>query len=249
MTQTNSHWRLDRPAEGFFTTEVSTGTSAFTVRAYLPDGYQDRYAYPLLVLFHRHGSNEERVLRLAPKISRRNFVAISVRGPEEFGTRQDGQRVCGWGPEKGLSDGVAEAVVRAVEQTRRAVHVHSERVYLVGVCEGADAAYRAAFALAGRVAGVAALNGAVPRADGRPVFTAAQVRDLRVMIGHGTANAMVPFASAARDYRMFYGAGADVNLTGYAAGYRLHPDMLRDLNRWVIGHVHQEHDQLSATTR
>ena len=245
MTQTNSFWRLDRPPEGFFTAEVPVGASALTVRTYLPEAYQPRYAYPLLVLFHPRGSNEERVLRLAPRVSRRNFVAISLRGPDLLGVRPDGRMACGWG----AADGAADAVVRAVEQTRRAVHIHSERIYLVGVCDGADAAYRAAFALGGKVAGVAALNGSVPRADGRPVFTAAQVRDLKVMIGHGTANPTVPFASAARDYRVFYGAGADVTLTGYATGHRLHPDMLRDLNRWVVGHVNAEHDQLVTAAR
>ena len=238
MPHANSYWRLDRPAEGFYATELPTHPDQ-SVRTFLPDGYEPRYPYPLLVLFHGHGQNEEQILRLAPKLSRRNFVAISLRGPERLGVRADGRPACGWGdgsPETTAS--IEDYLWRAVEQTRRNYHVHSERVYLVGVNEGATAAYRAAFGLAGKIAGVAAFNGAIPRpTPGEPLFRFDTVRRLRVMIGHGIANVAVPFSNAERDRRLLYAAGSDVNLTAYPTTHRLHQDMLSDLNRWVIGHV------------
>jgi|YNPBryunderm2012_1023409.scaffolds.fasta_scaffold14259_2 phospholipase/carboxylesterase len=238
MSQSNSYWRIDRPAEGFYTTELPSSPCQ-TVRTFLPEGYEPRYPYPLLVLFHGHGQNEEQVLRLAPRVSRRNFVAISLRGPELLGTRLDGRPCCGWGD--GLPDAdeiIEESVVRAVEQTRRTYHIHSERVYLVGVNEGAKAAYQTAFKLSGRIAGIIALNGQIPRpAPGTPLFRLQQVRKLRVLIGHGIANVQVPLSLAERDHRLLYAAGADVTFHRYPTTHRLHPDMLKDVNRWVIGHV------------
>ena len=41
---------------------------------------------------------------------------------------------------------------------------------------------------------------------------------------------------------MFYAAGSDVRLETYPTNHKLHPDMLQDLNRWVIGHVNAFHD-------
>lgn len=243
MQNTHSYWRTDRPTDVFYDTPLAALPDR-GVRTYLPDEYTSRYPYPLLVLFHGHGGNEEQVLRLVPKISRRNFVGISLRGPELVGQRADGTPACGWGGADD-ADAVTEYVTRAVEQTRRTFHVHSERVYLVGINEGAQAAYRAAFALGTQVAGVASLNGSVPRPEGgRPVFRPNAVRGQRVFIAHGIANVLSPFSGAERDFRLMYAAGADVRFARYAATNKLHADMLRDLNRWVIGHVNATTDAL-----
>ena len=55
--------------------------SGLLVRTFLPTGYEPNYAYPLLVFFHGHGGNEEQVLRLSPRLSRRNYICIGLRGP------------------------------------------------------------------------------------------------------------------------------------------------------------------------
>ena len=246
MSQINTYWRIDRPESGFYTTELPAPTGGLHLRTFLPDGYEPGYAYPLLVLFHPHGSNEEQVLRLVPRVSRRNFIAISFRGPERLGQRANGSPACGWGNLDTL-DTVTESVLRAVEQTRRMYHVHSERVYFVGVNDGADGAYRAAFALADKIAGVVSLNGALPRVEGNPLFDARMVRNLRVMIGHGIANTRISLGSAQRDQRLFYAVGADVTSNTYPTTHRITPAMLADLNRWVIGHVNAEHDMFVRT--
>jgi phospholipase/carboxylesterase len=242
MAPTGSKWRLDRPAEGFDADPPTvTPAGAPMCRTFLPDGYEPRYPYPLLVLFHPHGGNEEQVLELMPRLSTRNFVAVSIRGPQLLGVREDGGLACGWGTDDTHTERINEYVMRAVESVRRSWHVHTERVFLVGVCEGATAAYRSAFTLADKVAGVVALNGAMPRAaSGAPLFRPTALRTLPVFLGHGIANAIVPFAAAARDYKLLYAAGADVSLFRYVTTHRLHPDMFRDVNRWVIDRISEE---------
>lgn len=250
MTQTNSHWRLDRPSEGFYSAEVASESSAaLTVRAFLPDGYEPRYPYPVVVLLHGQGSDDAQVLELAPALSRRNFIAVSFRVPDEALAPPPMSFEEALVSELTTSRTLTDTVLKAVDQVRRAYHIHTERVYLVGVCEGAMAAYRAAFALNGKIAGVATLNGSLPKADGQPLFTLPQVRGLRVMIAHNKGNATAPHPAAMRDYRIFYGAGADVSLQSYAGVQSVHPNMLRDLNRWIIGHVTKEQDQLRRKAR
>src|SRR5205085_10458947 len=83
MPRTDLAWRAHRPAEGFYTSEVQSPKN-LPVRTFLPIGYEPNYPYPLLVFLHAHGSNEEQALRLAPKLSRRNYVAISLRGPRRI---------------------------------------------------------------------------------------------------------------------------------------------------------------------
>ena len=173
MSQISTYWRVDRPESGFYTSELPAPRGGLHLRTFLPDGYEPGYAYPLLVFFHPHGSNEEHVLRLVPRVSRRNFIAISFRGPEQVGERSNGSPACGWGDPESIET-VTESVLRAVEQTRRMYHVHSERVYLVGVGDGADGAYRAAFELADDIAGVVSLNGALPASRREPAFRCTQ---------------------------------------------------------------------------
>jgi phospholipase/carboxylesterase len=257
MAPTGSKWRLDRPLEGPDTdpafpalppVAVAPPVSApvprppLMCRTFLPDEYEPKYPYPLLVVFHPHGGCEGSALDLVPRLSRRNFVGVSIRGPELLGVREDGRLACGWGRDDSHTELVNEYVFKAVESVRQACHVHSERVFLVGVCEGAAAAYRAAFTLADKVAGLVVLNGAMPRPTGGvPLFRPTALRHLPVFVGHGVANARVPFPNAVRDHKLLYAAGADVRMHRYVTNNRLHPDMFKDVNRWVI-------DQISAET-
>jgi phospholipase/carboxylesterase len=227
-----------RPAEGFYTSEVQA-PQRLPVRTFLPTGYEPNYAYPLLVFFHGHGGNEEQILRLAPRLSRRNFICIGLRGPEVLGTRKDGRLGYTWRLDGSADSLLEDYLLRAVEQTRRSYHVHSERIYLAGFCEGATLAYRLGLTFPERLAGVISLNGAMQRAGG-PLLRLPEVRQLRVFIAHGIANALVPLALARSDFRLLYTAGLSIELHTYPTTHRLHPDMLRDINRWIIRQCNEE---------
>jgi phospholipase/carboxylesterase len=232
MPSTNLFWRTIRPLEGFYESEVQ-GLRRLPMRTFLPTGYEPNYPYPLLVFFHGHGGSDEQILKLAPRLSRRNYVCIGLRGPQSIDQRPNGQAAYTWDPNGGCNTVIEDYIFRAIEQTRRNYHIHSERIYLAGFCEGATLAYRLGLSFPERFAGIIALNGTMPQACG-PIFRYPQMRQLQVFIGHGIANAVVPLASAKKDFRALYTAGVDVRLHTYLATHRLHPDMLRDINRWII---------------
>src|SRR5437660_5850320 len=204
MPYTDLSYRMFRPAEGFYNSEVQT-PRRLPVRTFLPTGYDPNYPDPLLVFMHGHGGNEEQTLRLAPRVSRRNYVAIGLRGPLLVGVRPDGRGSFSWGADGQAGMAADDYVFRAVEHTRRSYHVHSERIYLAGVCEGATMAYRFALAYPDKVAGVISLNGLLPRSE--PAFGFRTVRGLKVFVGHGIANAVAPLALARRDAKLLYTAG------------------------------------------
>src|SRR5690242_21633781 len=114
MPRTDLSWRTVRPAEGFYTSQVET-PDALPVRTFLPTGYEPNYPYPLVVFFHGHAGNEEQILRWAPNLSRRNYICISLRGPEPLGPGVDGEPGFSW-----IADGVGDSlledyVFRAIE--------------------------------------------------------------------------------------------------------------------------------------
>lgn len=239
MPHSTMTWHLP-PAEGFYTSELPT-MHANPVRTFLPTGYEPNYPYPLVVLFHGHAGSDEQVLRLAPRISRRNYICISLRGPLSAGLNEEGVPVFGWGTDGEHDSFVEEYLLRAVEQTRRSYHIHSERIYLAGLWEGASLAYRMGLNMPDKIAGVISLNGTMPRpSNGGPLFRLPDIRQLRVFIGHGASNPIVPLDSARRDFRLLYGAGVDVQFATYPTGHHIHPHMFRDVNRFIMKKVHAE---------
>jgi len=237
MLYTDLSWEALKPKEGFYTSELQT-PRPLPVRTFLPTGYEPRYPYPLLVFFHGQGGNEEQILRLAPRLSRRNYISIGLRGPVSLGARRDGRLAYGWGD--GSQDTLIEDyLLRAVEQTRRSYHVHSERIYLAGFAEGATLAYRLGLTFPEKLGGVISLNGAMPR-QGGPLFRLPEIRQLRVFIGHGIANSIVPLSLPQRDFRVLYTAGVRVAMYTYPSTHKLHPDMLRDVNRWIMAQCNEE---------
>lgn len=226
------HETAEHPVEGFRSVALP-GHPTRPFRVYLPTDYQPKYAYPLVVLFHADGECEDHAARLVPLLSRRNYIALCLRGPVNRSTRSDGRPSFGWA---GLPDRGACA---ALAYTAAEYNVHPGRVFLLGVAEGAAAALRFGQSLSGvkvcrgqrlAAAGVVALNGALPK--GR-----VSARDLRMLIGHGTANPVVPLAEARRGADRLSMAGAAVRFARYSTSRRVHADMLRDANRWIMTQV------------
>ena len=85
--------RLNAPS--IETTTVGAGSLVET--RFIPQRYEPNYAYPLLVLFHARGGDEQQMVRSMPAMSWRNYVGLSLRGPEPVVRRgcPDG---FGWGP-------------------------------------------------------------------------------------------------------------------------------------------------------
>ncbi len=235
-----------RHPEGFYVSEVPAeahAAPAWPLRTFLPTGYEPNYPYPLVVFLHGHGGSDEQILRLAPRLSRRNFICIALRGPHTVTGRAPDQASFSWGHDEPVDPLVEDYVFRSILQTRRAYHVHSERIYLAGHGEGATLAYRLGLAWPDRFAGVISLNGTMPRRGG-PLFRLPEVRRLRVLIAHGLANSVVPLSLARSDCRLLYSAGIDARLRTYPTTHRIHADMLRDVNRWIIDHINAELDAI-----
>src|SRR5262249_30404761 len=169
---------------------TSSQTTPLVEARFIPRQYEPNYAYPLLVLLHARGGDEEQLVRAMPALSWRNYVGLGLRGPELV-TKRDRLVGFGWGaefelperrqarrhlacseaeivplglhdPEPEAFDRLEEAVFTAILQTRRLLHVHSERIFLVGCGEGAAVAYWLGLTFPERFAGVVAINGWLP---------------------------------------------------------------------------------------
>jgi len=255
----------ERPNAASF--DTSTDAGSLVEARFIPQRYEPNYAYPLLVLFHARGGDEQQMVRSMPALSWRNYVGLSLRGPESVikRGRPDGH---GWGPSFARPDRLApraapgpsegevdrrrllesspdlidvleDGVFGAIRQTRRTLHVHSERIYLVGIGEGAAVAYRMGLSYPERFAGVVAINGWVPGGF-RPLGRLKACRDLRILVVHGEWNARVPVRSARRDVATLRAGGLRVAFQSYPCAHRLTSPMLADVDTWLINHCTSE---------
>ncbi|QDU63522.1 putative hydrolase [Planctomycetes bacterium Pan216] len=222
--------------EGVYHRRLEEENDRRPVALFLPQAYEPRYPYPLVVFLHGHGETETQWTNSIASLSRRNYIGISLRGPHAV-NRQDGRRGYSWGRHR-RSDGLIEDyVLAAIRQTMQSYNIHSERIFLAGFCEGATVAYRLGVMFPEKFAGMVALNGWLP--SGRlPLGRVRAAGNPRVFIGHAQENAHVPVQHAADAYRLLYTAGLDVTLRTYGAGHRLQPSMLRDVDHWLIESCH-----------
>ncbi len=130
---------------------------------------------------------------------------------------------------------VEDYVFEAIEQTCQNYNIHQDRIYLAGFCDGAAQAYRMGLRFPETFAGVIALNGQMPQ--GGPLLRLPESRKLRVLLCHGIANVTIPLSIARRDFRLLYTAGLDIRLQTYPTTHRIHTDMLRDIDKWVMSFV------------
>jgi phospholipase/carboxylesterase len=247
--------------------DTSTGAGSLVEARFIPQRYEPNYAYPLLALFHARGGDEQQMVRSMPALSWRNYVGLSLRGPEAVNKRGRPEGY-GWGPafvrpdrlaprpaapltdaeivrrrllesSPDMIDVLEDGVFSAIRQTRRTLHVHSERIYLVGIGEGASVAYRLGLSYPERFAGVVAINGWLPGGF-RPLGRLKACRELRILVVHGEWNARVPVRSARRDVATLRAGGLRVAFQSYPCAHRLTSPMLSDVDTWLINHCTSE---------
>lgn len=153
--------------------------------AFFPEGYEPRYAYPLLVLLNgRHPDHDFRSWMRG--VSSRNYLGLQLRADTEFDT-------------------VLERVRESVARLRRSCNVHTERIFVLGGGEYADVGLRTFFARPEWFGGAALLADRGP--DFPPIpFRNQHVRGKRVFLGSANAET----ANGCRTFRRsLHAAGLD----------------------------------------
>jgi phospholipase/carboxylesterase len=244
-------------------TPMNIQASSLVETRFIPRQYEPNYAYPLLVLFHAKGGDEDQLVRSMPALSWRNYVGLGLRGPESVVKRE---RLVGyhWGrdfespdraalrqrpkpPEAEVVrrslfggeldeyDRLEDGIYGAIRRTRSLLHVHSERIFLVGCGEGAAVAYRLGLSHPERFAGVVAINGWLPSGF-RALARMKACRDLPILVVHGAWNLRHPLARARRDVAMLRSGGLKVAFQSYPSTHRLNSQMLGDVDTWLMNH-------------
>lgn len=216
--------------EGVFQSlETARMTATFA-----PLHYEPNYAYPLLVWLHTPGEDERQLLRIMPMLSLRNYVAVAVRGSVSFG--RDGLPKSGFYWDSATYETTFSAVLEAITSVRQRYNIASNRIYLVGCGDGGTMAQRLALRNPSCFNGVVSLGGAVPE-DMMLLENFRELRQVRFFYALARSSQAFSVESICDNLRVLYAAGVRLTLRNYPGVQPIQAEMLKDVNRWVMGDI------------
>lgn len=199
-----------------------------------PLHYESGYAYPLLVWLHGPGDDPQQLKRIMMHVDARNYVAVAPRGT----ARASGPDARGydWSTDQGHLGLAEERVNDCLADVASRFNIHPDRVFLAGYDAGGTMAYRLALATPRRFAGVLSLCGPFPKVRA-PLAGLGEARRLPVLMASGQYSRHYTPRHVCEDLRLFHAAGIEVTLRQYPSGHTLTPEMLADMNRWLMEHI------------
>ncbi|MFO1020611.1 MAG: hypothetical protein U0903_07940 [Planctomycetales bacterium] len=240
-SETKRHFRMDGPVCAVQTPFLNATDSLPAVvppattdteesAIYVPDSYEPKYAYPLLVWLQNGPRTAQSFARTMGHISDRNYVGLGLDLTSHLGKVEDKDEFAAQlsSEQYGLEQWVRNEITRF----RRTHHVHSERIYLVGQGWGAMAALQAGFARPDWFAGVIACDVGFPQIP----HLVRRFRDLkgkRVMLASTNPTERL---EQRRLQRMLHTVGMRLCARNYPAPQKgdLPQKLLRDIDRWVM---------------
>ncbi|GIX05173.1 MAG: hypothetical protein KatS3mg114_1042 [Planctomycetaceae bacterium] len=194
----------------------------------LPDVYEPAYSYPLIVWFHREGSDEEEVFEVLPLISERNYIALALRGNVEDGPAAE------WSTAKDPPGQIAQRLQGTIEHLRTIVNLHPDRVILAGMGTGGQVALEVFLHRPEWFQGVASLNGNFQLTE-MPLVRLRALRGRRVLLTTHLSSVPGRAAQMVATGRLLYTAGLQVATRIYHdQTEHTQRRVLRDLDHWIM---------------
>lgn len=180
---------------GDYTRSLNLGDLPRTYLVHVPNAYDDRKPWPVVLIFHGGGSNAGQFLRFTKfneTANKNGFIAVypngtgkTIQGHEIFGWNGGPRRPGGNNPELNKVDDVGFTKAM-IDDLATVVRVDPKRVYATGMSMGAIMVYQLASELSERIAAIAPIAGPMGTETCHPH------RPVPVIHFHGTEDNAVP---------------------------------------------------------
>ncbi len=178
---------------------------------YLPNHYEANYAYPLLVWLQTTTwprAGFERIMRM---VSDRNYFGVALPVVD--------------------ADRIEEQLQATFARLRRRYHLHTERVFLIGIGEAGTQALATGLSQPDWFGGVAAISSPWPTAS-RLLARYDELRGKRVLLGVDDRDDEAVVTGAERAQKLLWTAGMHVTTLSCTNGGKTCPGLFRELDRW-----------------
>ena len=197
--------------------QVAEGAAGID-EVFVPDHYESNYAYPLLVWLQTTTwppGGFDRIMRL---VSERNYFGVAL--PVVDLDRIEGQ------------------LQATFARLRRRYHLHTERVFLVGIGEAGTQALSTGLGRPEWFGGIAAISSPWPAAP-RLLSRYDELRGKRVLFGIDDRDDEALVCGVERAQKLLWTAGMHVTTLSCSAGGKSCPSLFREVDRWLMQGIEQ----------
>lgn len=205
----------------------------------IPESYEARYAYPLVVWLTGSDCSIDESLNHIAAMSPQNYLGLAI---DEclFGRQESDQQDFDVPVEflKRLVD-VENRVVNAVRSVRQILNVHTERIFLAGAGDAASVALLLAMHQPEWFGGCIAFGGSIPSAA-MLLANRAELSSKRFFLGApGGRSGWQTTNSVRNTARQLVAAGADVSVSvnDSEAATLINRRVLREVDQWIISGI------------
>lgn len=213
-----------------FLDSLNTQSALVHSNLFIPMHYEKNYAYPLIVFLHDHHQNESQIQRVMPDIDCRNYAAISIRSWGKLNSAE------AWPQEEFAIEHAHASLTNAIAKASGRLNINPGKIFLVGCGAGATMALRLAFEFPGELAGVAALNGALPEA-GTPLSRLTFAREIPIYWAHFRNSDVFPEDQLCQGVSLLHTAGFNMTMRQYPVDETGCRQVYSDLNHWLMENV------------
>ena len=205
------------PELGPFAKPVAEGAGGID-EFFVPDHYESNYAYPLLVWLQTTTwppGGFDRIMRM---VSERNYFGVALPVVD--------------------SDRIEEQLQETFARLRRRFHLHTERVFLVGIGEAGTQALATGLGRPDWFGGIAAISSSWPAAP-RLLARYDELRGKRVLFGIDDRDDEALVCGVQHARKFLWTAGVHVTTVSCSAGGKLCHGLFRELDRWLMQGIEQ----------
>ncbi len=153
----------------------------FAHRLFIPEHYEARYEYPLLVWLHSDHSSEGEIDAVMEATSMRNYLAIA---PRAHRVSKRSSRLFRWGTNIADLAVAEDLVMESIDELVETLPVCPSRIFIGGIGTGATVAQWIGLKHGSQFSGVVAINGPFPKSR-RALTSWKQARGLPVLFMQG----------------------------------------------------------------
>lgn len=189
---------------------------------------------PLLILLHGFGSNEQDLMGLV-KYLPPQFTFVAPRAPIALSNGS-----YAW-YHLDLSAGKPVYDVKEAERARQMIlsfidelkiKYNASEVMLLGFSQGAIMSYSVALSQPQKVKGIVALSGRMLTEIDTYLAPSAELKKLKIFIGHGTSDQVLPFYNGEAAFLKCSNLGTQVVFKEYKMGHEISFPELTDIQQW-----------------
>jgi phospholipase/carboxylesterase len=193
---------------------------------------------PLLILLHGYGSNEADLFSFASLLNER-FVVLSPRAPRALPQGGFAWFDLGFRPDGSLTHSSAQVLathqhlIAFIQKAIATYDADPQRVYLLGFSQGAMMSAMVALTHPTLIAGAVMISGLIPDEVKSLIAPSEQLKTLRVFVGHGTQDEVVPIAQGRAAHTLLNSLGITHEYHEYPIGHHFSDEALDDMLGWL----------------